>query len=108
MFDKLFEGKELPLIKEQLGVMSVESLERQWQFVKLVDGNRIVAVMERDGTCLMGRMGVREDGKRAIAIEVRAWIQKGTLNAFEFWHVAIEDQPVRSRQLWDAMQGHLG
>lgn len=103
-FHQLFENKELHHVKEQVGVISVESLIRQWDVVAELPGNRLVAKHKTDGAVLMGVMGVREDDKRCVQVEVRGWVQNQQFTGCEFWHVASVDQMGRRNQMLTALR----
>ncbi|MBO7882136.1 hypothetical protein [Burkholderia pseudomallei] len=101
-FGKLFEGKVWPEVLERIGVMSVDSLDRLWIPVA-EDGGYLIA-KSRDGqAALLGRMGMRYDGKFCIEVMVRATIENGRLSVPEFWHV----DPTRTQQLYDVMRYHI-
>ncbi|WP_226377198.1 MULTISPECIES: hypothetical protein [Burkholderia] len=73
-FEKLFEGRSWPTANERVGVMSVDSLNRQWMPV-VVEDCYLVA-KSRDGkAALLGRMCKRDDGKFCIEVIVRAKIE---------------------------------
>ncbi|ARL97395.1 hypothetical protein [Burkholderia pseudomallei] len=103
-FDKSFEGKSWPETKERIGVMSVDSLNRQWELV--AEGCGYIIAKSRDGeAALLGRRCKRDDGKFCIEVVVRAEIETNELRHYEFWHVETADGPRYARRLNEAMQG---
>lgn len=85
-FGKLFEGKVWPEVSERIGVMSVDSLDRLW--IPVAEEGGYLIAKSRDGqAALLGRMGMRYDGKFCIEVMVRATIENGRLSVPEFWHV---------------------
>ncbi|MFM0382770.1 hypothetical protein [Paraburkholderia dipogonis] len=105
-FEKWFEGKPWPVAKERTGVMSVDSLNRQWTPVIGEDGYLIAKA--KDGKdALLGRMCKRDDGKFCIEIVVRAPIENNTLGCYDFWHVDSADMQRHAQWLNDMMRGHL-
>ncbi|HDR9160671.1 TPA: hypothetical protein QDB28_001009 [Burkholderia vietnamiensis] len=106
-FEELFEGKSWPEVKERLGVMSVDSLNRQWVLV-LEEAGYLIARSKDGEAALLGRMGKRDDGKFCIELVVKARIKNNELHRCEFWHVEVADKPRHARWLREVMQGHLG
>jgi hypothetical protein len=105
-FEKLFEGKSLPEVQERPGVMSVDSLNRQWEPV--IEERGYLIAKAKDGKyALVGRMGKRDDGKLCIEIVVRATIENAELHHYQFWHVDPTDGPHFARRLHEAMREHL-
>jgi len=104
-FEELFVGGSWPQTSERIGVMSADSLNRQWIPVRNQAGYLIAT--SRDGkAALLGRMCVRDDGKTCIEIVVRAEIEDGELSRREFWHGDPADAPRHAWRLDQAMQGH--
>jgi hypothetical protein len=105
-FDKLFEGKPWPEIQERLGVMSVDSLDREWELV--IEKQGYLIAKSRDGMAvLLGRMGKRDDGKFCIEIVVRAVIENHRLDRYQFWYVDAGDEPQYARWLHEVMRANL-
>ncbi|CAM2165158.1 conserved hypothetical protein [Burkholderia latens] len=101
-FGKLFEGKVWLVVREQIGVMSVDSLDRLW--VPVAEENGYLIAKSKDGqAALLGRMGKREDGKFCVEVMVRATFENGRLSVPEFWHV----DPSRAQQFYDVMRNHI-
>lgn len=101
-FGKLFEGKVWPDVSERIGVMSVDSLDRLW--IPVAEEGGYLTAKSRDGqAALLGRMGMRYDGKFCIEVVVRATIENGRLSVPEFWHV----EQTRTQQLYDMMRYHI-
>ncbi|MBN3831695.1 hypothetical protein G3N64_07450 [Burkholderia sp. Ac-20344] len=84
-FETLFERKSSPETTERIGVMSVDSLNRQWALVVAEDGY-LVATSKDGKAALLGRMCKRDDGKFCIEVVVRAQIERRELHHYEFWH----------------------
>ncbi|MFM0230343.1 hypothetical protein [Paraburkholderia sediminicola] len=105
-FETFFEGKSWPKVKEQIGVMSVDTLNRNWQLVREEDGY-LIAMAENGRDALLGRMGKRDDGKFGIEIAVRVSIENNMLGRYEFWHVDLSDQQRYAQRLNDAIRQHL-
>jgi len=105
-FETLFEGKSWPKVKEQIGVMSVDTLNRNWQLVREEDGY-LIAMVENGRDALLGRMGKRDDGKFCIEIAVRVSIENNMPGRYEFWHVDLSDQQRYAQRLNDAIRQHL-
>lgn len=101
-FEKLYEGKTWPEVKERLGVMSVDTLNRIWLLV-LEEDDYLIAIAKDGKDALLGRMGRRDDGKFCIEIVVRAPIENGRLCHPGFWH----GEMTNSKQLYDVMQDHI-
>ncbi|MCS6474353.1 hypothetical protein NX871_31345 [Burkholderia thailandensis] len=101
-FGKLFEEKVWPELPERIGVMSVDALDRLWIPVAEEDGYLIAR--SKDGqAALLGRMGMRDDGKCCIEVMVRATIENSRLSVPEFWYV----DPDRAQQFYDVMRNHI-
>ncbi|WP_341314543.1 hypothetical protein WN982_04290 [Paraburkholderia sp. IMGN_8] len=105
-FENLFEGKSWPEVQERIGVMSVDTLNRIWQFVLEEDGY-LIAIAKDGNDALLGRMGKRNDGKFCIEIVVRAEIENNELHHYEFWYVDKVDKPRYARRLLEVIQEHL-
>ncbi|MGQ7936742.1 hypothetical protein [Paraburkholderia sp. D1E] len=105
-FETCFEGKSWPKVKEQIGVMSVDTLNRNWQLVHEEDGY-LIAMAENGRDALLGRMGKRDDGKFCIEIAVRVSIKNNMLGRYEFWHVDLSDRQRYAQRLNDAIRQHL-
>lgn len=105
-FEELFEGKSWPEVEERLGVMSVDSLNRQWVLV-LEETGYLIARSKDSEAALLGRMGKRDDGKFCIEVVVRAAIEGNELRHYEFWHVDPADESRHARRLNEVMQGHI-
>lgn len=105
-FEKLFEGKSWPIVQERIGVMSVDTLNRNW--VHVCDERGYLAVKSIDGcSALVGRMGKRDDGKFCVEIVVRATIENNMLRDHEFWYVDLADKLHHVQWLHEVMQPHL-
>jgi len=63
------KASNLPTIEERLGVMSIDSMKRQWHLMKVIEGNRLFLVHSGRQAFILGTMGIREDGKRCIDID---------------------------------------
>ncbi|ARK53197.1 hypothetical protein BOC36_08665 [Burkholderia pseudomallei] len=95
-FERLFEGKPWPATTERIGVMSVDSLNREWEFVAEELG--YLAAKSKDGkAALLGRMCKRDDGKFCVEVMVRAKIENNKPCRYEFWHIDRADEP---RPVW--------
>ncbi|MBB5542146.1 hypothetical protein [Paraburkholderia fungorum] len=102
-FGQFFRDKEHPKMSERIGVMSIDSLTRQWEPVG--EENGYLIARSKDGkAALLGRMGKREDGKFCIEIAIRATIENNRLSAPEFWHVDLTEKHhlyrVMQRLVW--------
>lgn len=98
-FGQFFRDKEHPKMSERTGVMSMDSLIRQWEPV--AEENGYLIARSKDGkAALLGRMGKRDDGKFCIEITIRATIENNRLSAPEFWHVV----PAQKHHLYGMMQ----
>ncbi|SOZ17173.1 hypothetical protein [Cupriavidus taiwanensis] len=62
-------ASNLPTIEERVGVMSIDSMKRQWHLLKVIDGSRLFLVHFSRQSFILGTMGIREDGKRCIDID---------------------------------------
>jgi len=62
-------ASSLPMIVERLGVMSIDSMKRQWHLLKVIEGNRLALVHFSGQSFILGTMGIRDDGKRCIDID---------------------------------------
>jgi hypothetical protein len=83
----LFEGKQLPTMKEQPGIMSIDTIERLWEVVAELPENRLV-LSSKDGVAvIIGKMGIRDDGKFCLAIQLKAKYGVAILEQFEEWHM---------------------
>ena len=105
-FDKLFQGKSWPEANERIGVMSVDSLNRQWDLV-LEERGYLIARLTDGNAVLLGRMCIRDDGKFCIEIVVRATIENNPLRDYEFWHVDLADKLRHLQWLQDVIRDHL-
>lgn len=95
-FERLFEGKPWPATTERIGVMSLDSLNREWEFVAEELG--YLAAKSKDGkAALLGRMCKRDDGKFCVEVMVRAKIENNKPCRYEFWHIDRADEP---RHVW--------
>ena|ERR1700687_3979297 len=106
-FEKLYEGKTWPEMKERVGVMSVDTLNRIWILVLEEDGY-LIAIAKDGKDALVGRMGKRDDGKFCIERVVKAKIENNTLRDYEFWYVDAADRQRQAQWLDDVIRGHLG
>lgn len=103
VFERWLRGALCSKVPEQMGVMSIDSLDRQWVFVTVVDGYLIAK--SKDGKAvLMGRMGKRDDGKFCIEVSVRAEIENKRLRNYELWHVDPADGYHHVRRLDEVLQ----
>lgn len=101
-FEKLFEGGSWPEVRERIGVMSVESLNRQW--IPVIEEKGYLVAKSKDGqAALLGRMCKREDGKFCIEVVVRAEMRNEQFFYPEFWYIGMGN----AQQLYDAMQRHI-
>jgi len=105
-FEGLFEGKTWPAVKQQVGVMSVDTLNRIWILVREENGY-LIAVSKDGKDALLGRMGRRDDGKFCVEIVVRAPIEMKTLGRYQFWHVESADMQRYAQRLNDVIGDHL-
>ncbi|CAJ3407969.1 Uncharacterised protein [Burkholderia pseudomallei] len=106
-FEQFFETTSWPEVNERIGVVSVESLDRQWMPVAVEDGYLIAK--SKDGkAALLGRMCKRDDGKFCIEIVVRTEIESNELRHYEFWHVDPTDEQRHTRRLGEMMRDHIG
>lgn len=85
-FPEVFEDQPYPTVSERIGVMSVDSLIRQWEPVAAESGY-LVAKSKDGKSALLGRMCRRDDGKLCVEVMVRADIENGTLRNHEPWQV---------------------
>lgn len=105
-FETLFEGRSWPTANERIGIMSADSLGRQWVLVAEECGYLIAK--SRDGKAgLLGRMYEREDGKSCIEVLVRAEIENSELRHYEFWYVDAADELRYARRLRELMSGNI-
>jgi len=104
--ESLYMGKSWPVVKERLGVMSVDTLNRIWTAV-LEENGYLIAIAQDGRDALLGRMGVRDDGKFCIEIVVRVEIENNMLCRYEFWHVDSTDKQRYARWLCEVMRSHL-
>ncbi|HFT8009235.1 TPA: hypothetical protein ACU9T0_001051 [Burkholderia cenocepacia] len=105
-FERLFEGKPWPVTTERVGIMSVDSLGRQWVLVAEECGYLIAK--SRDGKAgLLGRMCERDDGKFCIEVIVRAKIENSELRHYEFWYVDAADELRYARHLRELISGNI-
>lgn len=103
-FERWFREMPCPEVPERMGVMSMESLDRQWVPVTFVDGY-LVAKSKDGKAALMGRMGKRDDGKCCIEVLVRAEIEDKGLYNYEFWYVDPADGYHHARRLDEVVKG---
>jgi hypothetical protein len=89
-FEALFERASWPETKEGIGIMSIDSLNRNWEPVSEEQGYLVVKAKDCRAA-LVGRMCKREDGKLCIEVVARAEIQKDRLWHYEFWHLDPTD-----------------
>lgn len=105
-FERLFEGKPWPATTERIGIISVDSLDRQW--VLVADECGYLVAKSRDGeAALLGRMCKRDDGKYCIEVLVRAQIENSELRHYEFWYVDAADELRYARRLRELMSGNI-
>ncbi|AIP62144.1 hypothetical protein [Burkholderia thailandensis] len=105
-FERLFEGKPWPATTERAGIMSVDSLGRQWALVAEECG--YLVAKSRDGKAgLLGRMCKRDDGKFCIEVIVRAKIENSELRHYEFWYVASADELRYAGRLRESISGNI-
>ncbi|MFM0302693.1 hypothetical protein PQQ99_21465 [Paraburkholderia sediminicola] len=98
-FGQFFRDKEHPTMNEWIGVMSIDSLTRQWE--PFGEENGYLIARSKDGNAaLLGRMGKRDDGKFCIEIAIRATIENNRISDPEFWHV----DPAQEHHLYGMMQ----
>jgi hypothetical protein len=105
-FEKLYEGKTWPEIEERLGVVSVDTLNRIWTFVREEDGY-LIALAKNGEDALLGRMGKRDDGKFCIELVVKAAVENNTLGRYRYWFVDPADQQRQAQWLSDVIRVHL-
>lgn len=99
----LFEGKQLPTVKEELGVMSIDTIERLWTVLKELPENRIILISKDHKAALIGKMAIREDGKFCVAIQFKGQIQNNQLTDSEIWHVNVVDETALYREFWEVL-----
>ncbi|RQU43474.1 hypothetical protein DF147_17705 [Burkholderia cenocepacia] len=105
-FAEVFEGRSWPEVRGRIGVMSVDSLIRQW--VLVADECGYLVAKSSDGeAALLGRMCKRDDGKYCIEVIVRAKIENGELRHYEFWYVDAADELRYARRLRELMSGNI-
>lgn len=105
-FKELFESKTLPTVKQHVGMISIDTLERDWVLVKELPDNRMVIAF-KDGkqTVILGRMAIRDDGKFCFAFEIKAQIDsQWGLCGMEQWHMYPSDYPARFAMLQTALK----
>lgn len=107
VFERFFEGTSWPKANERIGVMSVESLDRQWMPVA-VEGGYLVAKSKDGKAALLGRMCKRDDGKFCIEVVVRTAIESNELRHYEFWHADPTDEQRHTQRLRELMIDHIG
>lgn len=105
-FENFFEGTSWPPIKERLGVMSVDSLNRIWLPVHEESGY-LVAIAKNGENALIGRMGLRDDGKFCIELVVKVKIESQRLRDFEFWFVDTADKERQAQWLENVLEKYL-
>lgn len=105
-FDGVFEGKAWPEIEGRLGVMSVDTLNRIWEFV-LEEEGYLIAIAKNGEDALVGRMGKRDDGKFCIELVVKAAVENNTLGRRQYWFVDEDDKQRQAQWLSDVIGDHL-
>ncbi|TDR04455.1 hypothetical protein [Paraburkholderia silvatlantica] len=105
-FEKLYEGRTWPLVKGRLGVMSIDTLNRIWEFVLEEDGY-LIAIAKNGEDALLGRMGKRDDGKFCIELVVKAAVENNTLGRYQYWFVDSADKQRYAQWLHDVIRDHL-
>lgn len=105
-FEKVFAGRSWPEVRGRIGVMSVDSLDRQWVLVAEECGYLIAK--SRDGKAgLLGRMCKRDDSKFCIEVIVRAKIENNELRHYEFWYGDAADELRYARRLRELISGNI-
>lgn len=102
-FEQLFGRTSWPEAKEGIGIMSVDSLNRNWEPVSEEQGY-LVAKAKDCRAVLVGRMCKREDGKLCIEVVVRAEIRRDELWHYEFWHLDPADASRHVKRLEEMIQ----
>lgn len=105
-FESLYEGNTWPKIEGRLGVMSVDTLNRIWEFVLEEDGY-LIAIAKNGEDALFGRMGKRDDGKFCIELVVKAAVENNTLGRYQYWFVDPADRKRQAQRLSDVIRSHL-
>lgn len=106
MLESLFKGK-LPMIREQVGIMSIDTVERLWEVVHHnPETNRLVLISKDKKAALIGRMAKRQDDlKFCIAIEIKAKLdEQWGLCGMETWHMYPSDYAARFDELHQALK----
>ena len=107
-FINIFEhAVGLPQSNARVGIMSVDTLDRQWDLVKLLPRNRVVAMSKDKEMVLLGRLVTRYDGKFCVELEVQASFENGSLCAFEKWHLTDAEFQVSFKDLTDAVSRYV-
>jgi hypothetical protein len=102
-FGQFFKDRKHSKMNERMGVMSIDSLTRQWEPVAEENGY-LIARSKGGDAALLGKMGERADGKLCIEIAIRATIENDRLSAPEFWYI----DPAEERELYSMMRRFVG
>lgn len=110
-FDWIFEhrGIGLPVAAEQVGVVSIDTLNRNWVHVHTVPADHRMTAISKDGlSVITGLMRKRADGKDCLVIEARWMIENGDLVGQEYWHSQKNPALYESAKAVLREQGLLG
>lgn len=91
-FKDAFTSTSLPLLEERLGVMSIDTLERDWELVSFTE-EYLIARHQRLNVVLHGTPGIRGDDKFCINVDAKLTFNPdGEITFQEFWNVVQEQR----------------
>lgn len=93
-------------MKERVGVMSADTLNRIWTLV-LEENGYLIAIAKNGEDALLGRMGKRDDGKFCIELVVKAAVENNTLGRYQYWFVDPAGRQRQAQRLGDVIRGYL-
>lgn len=105
---RLFEGKTLPTVEEDLGMISIDTIERQWDLVHCeAETNRMVLASRSKDVGIVGKMAIRDDGKFCLVFEIWATIDpKLGLCEMRRWYIDRSEYQARLAELQHALKAN--
>ncbi|HDR9073175.1 hypothetical protein [Burkholderia vietnamiensis] len=105
---RLFEGRNLPIVKNDIGMISIDTIERQWDLVNCDrDANRMVLVSRSRDIVVVGKMAIRDDGKFCLVFEIWATIDPNlSLREMRQWHMDRCEYQARLAELQHALKAN--
>ena len=105
---RIFEGNTLPTVEQGVGMISIDTIERQWDLVHCEPKtNRMVLVSRSREVGIVGKMAIRDDGKFCLVFEIWATIDPNFgLCEIQQWHIDRSEYQARLAELQHALKAN--